>query len=241
MHMQQKQEFFQNFTEQKVSVCGMESVENIFQNITEQERSEMMRCFQAAEKRYVAGNIISTYQRDNQKIGILQEGEANLVRIHPDGRQTILEDLHAGDIFGEALTFENFDIGTMQVICTKSCRIIFFDYACLIRRCQKACSFHSRLVHNSLQIMSRKAVQLSERMEILSQRSIRDKLSCYFSIMAARNHSNTFQLPFSLSNLADYLAVDRSAMMRELKKMKEERLVEMEKRRIVTILPKQTF
>lgn len=72
--MQQKQEFFQNFTEQKVSVCGMESVENIFQNITEQERSEMMRCFQAAEKRYVAGNIISTYQRDNQKIGILQEG-----------------------------------------------------------------------------------------------------------------------------------------------------------------------
>lgn len=220
---------------------GMEQVTHIFQNITEQECSQMMHCFQAAEKRYSAGSVISTYSRDSQKIGILREGQAILVRIHSDGRQTILEDLHQGDIFGEALTFENFDIGTMQVVCTENCRILFFDYACLIRRCQKACTFHSQLVHNSLQIMSRKAVQLSERLEILSQRSIREKLFCYFSILAARNGRETFQLPFSFSSLADYLAVDRSAMMRELKKMKEEGLVEVEKRRIVTIYPRQPF
>lgn len=219
----------------------MEQVTNIFQNITEQEYAQMMHCFQAAEKKYSAGSVISTYSRESQKIGILREGEAILVRIHSDGRQTILEDLHQGDIFGEALTFENFDIGTMQVVCTKNCCILFLDYTCLIRRCQKACTFHSQLVHNSLQIMSHKAVQLSERLEILSQRSIREKLFCYFSILAARNRRKTFQLPFSFSSLADYLAVDRSAMMRELKKMKEEGIVEVEKRRIVTIYSRQSF
>ena len=33
---------------------------------------------------------------------------------------------------------------------------------------------------------------------------------------------NSFRLPFSLSMLADYIATDRSAMMRELKKLKDE-------------------
>lgn len=215
----------------------METVVNIFQNITEKECQEMLRCFQAVEKKYAGGNILSTYQKENKKIGILESGEANLIRIHPDGRQTILENLHAGDIFGESLTFENFDRGTLQVVCVKNCTVQFIDYACLVRRCPRACPWHSELVHNSLQIISRKAVQLSERLEILSQRSIRDKLSCYFSIMALKCGGDSFALPFSMSSLADYLAVDRSAMMRELKKMKEERLVEA-KRRQITLLKK---
>ena len=41
-----------------------------------------------------------------------------------------------------------------------------------------------------------------------------------------------FRLPFSLSVLADYIATDRSAMMRELKKMREEGLVSTDGREI---------
>ena len=116
------------------------------------------------------------------------------------------------------------------MICTKSCKIQFIDYAHLIRRCPKACSFHSLLVSNALQLISRQAIALGEHLEILSQRTTKEKLLCYFEKLAQEQHSDSFTLPFSLSTLADYLSVDRSAMRRELKKLKAEGIVKSERK-----------
>ena len=82
------------------------------------------------------------------------------------------------------------------------------------------------------QLVAEKATSLYERVEVLSRRSIRDKLLCYFSLLAAKSGSE-FQLPFSLSALADYISTDRSAMMRELKKMRDEKLVDISGRRVL--------
>ena len=76
-----------------------------------------------------------------------------------------------------------------------------------------------------LRLISDKAQALSERVDVLSRRSIREKLLCYFHQLAEKAGSNTFQLPFSLSMLADYIATDRSAMMRELRHLKEQGIV----------------
>ena len=83
------------------------------------------------------------------------------------------------------------------------------------------------------QLVAEKATSLYERVEVLSRRSIRDKLMCYFSLMAAKNRSGEFSLPFSLSALADYISTDRSAMMRELKKMRQEELVDVHGRKVL--------
>ena len=68
-------------------------------------------------------------------------------------------------------------------------------------------------------------------------RSIRGKLMCYFGMQAAKTNTNRFNLPFSLSALADYISTDRSAMMRELKKMREEGLVEIAGRKVILHRP----
>ena len=70
------------------------------------------------------------------------------------------------------------------------------------------------------------------RIELLTKRSIRDKLLGYFSLISTRNLSPSFELPFSLTDLADYLSVDRSAMMRELKLLKEDGFIEKSGNRI---------
>ena len=85
--------------------------------------------------------------------------------------------------------------------------------------------------------MSQKATKLGERVEILSQRSICGKLKSYFHIMSIRSGSDTFLLPFTLSTLADYLSIDRSAMMRELKKLREEGLVDVQRRNVRVLVP----
>ena len=60
---------------------------------------------------------------------------------------------------------------------------------------------------------------------------IREKLLCYFRQQSEKEGANTFTLPFSLSTLADYIATDRSAMMRELKRLREEGTVSSDGRR----------
>lgn len=192
----------------------------------------MMICFHSVEKQYEHGELICTYGSSSESIGIVLEGTVQLLRTHLDGRQTILEQLGPGDIFSETLSFVSENSSTVQVICSLRCRIQFIDYSHLIKRCPKACSFHSQLVSNALQMISQKAVHLSERLEVLSQRSIREKLLCYFGLLSEQNHSRTFSLPFSYSALADYLSVDRSAMMRELKRMRDENLVQTSRHQI---------
>ena len=110
--------------------------------------------------------------------------------------------------------------------------MVFIDYHHILKRCERACTHHSLLVQNMLRLISDKAQALSERVDVLSRRSIREKLLCYFNQLAEKEGSRTFQLPFSLSMLADYIATDRSAMMRELKRLKEEGVLRSEGRRI---------
>lgn len=76
------------------------------------------------------------------------------------------------------------------------------------------------------ELILNKVTDLNTRIELLTKRSIRDKLLGYFSLLSTKNLSKTFSLPFSLTDLADYLSIDRSAMMREMKGLKEEGFIE---------------
>ena len=71
-----------------------------------------------------------------------------------------------------------------------------------------------------------KVTDLNMRIELLTKRSTRDKLLSYFSLISTRKLSKSFVLPFTLTDLADYLSVDRSAMMREIKLLKEDGLIQ---------------
>ena len=76
---------------------------------------------------------------------------------------------------------------------------------------------------------------LNTRIELLTKRSIRDKLIGYFTLISSKNLNKSFTLPFSLTDLADYISVDRSAMMREMKSLKEEGFIEKNGNRITLL------
>ena len=77
--------------------------------------------------------------------------------------------------------------------------------------------------------------QRNERIRILTNKTIRNKLLEYFEILSKKTGSRMIRLPFSYTDMADYLAVDRSAMSRELKKLKEEKIIEVKSRRITLL------
>ncbi len=156
----------------------------------------------------------------------------SLIRIDEEGVSTVLEEMGPGGVFGRDLAFAGSMGDSLEVVARTRLRYSVYRLSAFAAPLPECLYHHSVLVQNMLGLLSDKAQALSERVDVLSRRSIRDKLLCYFHQQAERNHGTSFMLPFSFSVLADYIATDRSAMMRELRHLKEEGLVQTEGRRV---------
>ncbi len=198
----------------------------LFDGISDAERGKMLSCFGAQYKSYQVEDVIADYSRGTNRVGILQSGKANLERVDINGNRTILESLQAGDVFGQDIAFGRTASDSLCVICAQDCTVLFINYKNITTTCANACEHHCTLIRNLFELMAQKVLVLSERVEVLSHRSIREKLLCCFGIIASREGSRLFDLPFdTFADLADYICTDRSAMMRELRNMKNAGLV----------------
>ena len=92
-------------------------------------------------------------------------------------------------------------------------------------------------MQNIFDIQNNRYKDMNERIRVLEKKSIRDKLLEYFDIEYKKSFMRTIELPFNLKDFADYLAVNRSAMFRELKNLKEEKFISIKGNRI-TLLTK---
>ena len=205
----------------------------LFQDISYEEYCRMLDCFQAVQRSFRTDDLIYDFSsKESNAVGIIERGEASVIRIDKDGVSTVLEELSVGGVFGRTLAYAGSVRDSMEVVCRTPCDVLFIDYPHIFKRCEKACTHHSLLVQNMLRLMADKAQALSLRVDVLSRRSIREKLLCYFRQLSEQEGKQTFTLPFSLSTLADYIATDRSAMMRELKRVKEEGVIRSDGRKI---------
>lgn len=203
----------------------------LFQGISHEEYQAMVACFRAVRKVFRAEELICDLSDvKNDRIGIIERGEAAVIRVDEMGISTVMEELRLGGVFGQSLAFAGSVNDSVQVVARTTCEVLFIDYPHIFKRCERACTHHSILVQNMLRLIAEKAQGLSERVDVLSRRSIREKLLCYFRQLADKTGDDCFTLPFSLSTLADYIATDRSAMMRELKHLREEGIVTSEGR-----------
>ena len=126
----------------------------IFRDITDREVEAMIRCFHMRQDAFQPGETICTYGDGGQEVGVVVEGEAELVRFDLAGARTILERLEEGSVFGEALAFTAQLGDCVEVVCARPCRVLFMEYAHIMKRCEKACLHHSKLVHNMFRLVS---------------------------------------------------------------------------------------
>ena len=182
-------------------------------------------CCKTTKRSFSKDETITTYIGKRNQICIIIKGEADLIRYDYNGNKTIIGNFIENDIFGEALYPANTN-NELFVVAKKDCEILFFIYNDIVERCKQNCPFHKELSKNFPLLLMDKIIKLNTRIELLTKKNIRDKLLSYFDILASKKLNRTFVLPFSLTDLADYLSVDRSAMMRELSHLKEDGIIE---------------
>ena len=178
-------------------------------------------CSKVQKKHFSKNETITTYIQKRNQICIMISGTADLIRYDLNGNKDIVDKFTENDIFGEAF-YPVHTNNELTVISTTDCDVLFLLHDDIYKKCKQNCKFHNTLSSNILELTLKNTIHQNTRIEVLSKRTIREKLLTYFSILSSKDFSKSFSLPFTLTNLADYLSVDRSAMMRELKNLVDE-------------------
>ncbi len=178
-------------------------------------------CNRIQIKNFIKGETITTYIEKRNQICIVLSGEADLIRYDLNGNKTIIGHLVEYDIFGEAFYPANTN-NELFVVARKNSEVLFFTYDSLFSKCRRNCDFHKELITDLSELFLDQIVNLNLRIELLTKRTIRGKILSYFEILSKKSIRKTFSLPYSYTDLADFLSVDRSAMMRELKLLSDE-------------------
>jgi len=192
------------------------------------------QCSKVQIKKFKKNEVITDYIQKRKQVCILVKGTADLIRYNLNGNRTIVENFAQNDIFGEtfyAITTNN----ELFVVARTECEVLFFNYDDIHQKCKSSCKFHERLNQFLPELILYKMIELHGRVELLTKRSIREKILAYFSMLSKQKLSRTFVIPFSYTDLADYLSVDRSAMMREIKNLIEEGFIKKNKSKITLL------
>ena len=194
----------------------------LLNGITE-EKTRVLSCFTPNELKFSKGETLTDFSGDGGKLYIVEQGTAHLTCLDTEGHSTILETYGENDLYGKLFLSPSPDFNFI-VIAASDCRVTQLDYALICRCCETPCGYHARLLSNLFRISVDKNVQLSVHLSILSQRTTRAKIMCFLSFFSEGRRE--FDIPYKIGELADYLCVDRCAMLRELKNMRDTGLLQ---------------
>ena len=199
---------------------------SIFQGITEAEWQEMqsLACMRRAsfEKNDVIFHVGSVVH----EIGLVISGNVHIESIDLWGNQTILGNACAGEVFAESYALSQTPM-MVDAVAASACKILFLNLKFLsdTKGLSLKGSWQNKLLQNLLLISVRKNLALSTRIFCTSPKSVRGRLLTYLSSESLKNNSTAFDLPFNRQQMADYLNLDRSALSKELCRMRDEGLL----------------
>jgi CRP-like cAMP-binding protein len=197
----------------------------LFRGMTQKDMISMMQCLSVRSKKYAQNQVVYLSGDKIDRIGIILQGKVIIIKEDYNNNRSIIAEFREGDIFGEAFSFSSTDKLTVSVISASDSEILFIDPQKIFSFCSSACTFHSKLIENMLFIISNKNILLNEKIDVLSKRTIKNRLLAFLQIQSQKFGKTRFSIQFNRQELADYLCVDRSALSNELSKLQDEGLL----------------
>lgn len=198
----------------------------LFNGIASEERRAMLGCIGYHIGTFRKGDIIAFEDENMKHIGIVLSGAVDMVKEDLWGNKTMLVRSRKNDVFGETFACGSDNLSVVTFLVSEDAQVLFLPFNRVMHSCTMACQFHHRLIENMVRVIADKNRDLMRKVEVVSKRSIREKLLAYLSIQAQIQQSRYFEIPLGRVELAEYLCVDRSALTRELAKMKEDKVID---------------
>ncbi len=201
----------------------------LFRGLAAKDVEEVLKCLGARQQTYSKHDMIYRTGDTVHFLGVVLSGSVNIEHDDVWGNKNILDNIGAGQVFGETYACIPGEQLMVNVVAAEQAEVLFLNMEKLFHACTETCGYHNRLIQNLLLITAQKNQNLTRKIFHTTPKSIRGKLLSYLSFQAIQEGSYRFKIPFNRQQLADYLGVDRSAMSNELSKMQKEGLLTYEK------------
>lgn len=198
----------------------------LFDNIDKKEIPNILNNFKSQKKSYDKGDIIIDTGDKVESIYIILNGKIEISKEYDDTRKNIVNILESGEIFAEAMALSTNKISQITAISLSKSEILKINIHNIFDN-----NFEKNdkniFIENLLKIISDKNKFLSIKNDILSQKSLRNKIVLYLKYMSNMQKSKKITVPYSRDKLAEFISADRSALSRELNRLAKEKMIEL--------------
>lgn len=199
----------------------------LFAGLSAEDTSYALSFFSARHLRYAKGEMLSRPGEALKRFGLVLSGRVQVCMEDFDGNSIIMAIVTPSHTFGESLCFIG-QISSVHIYAMSDTDVLWLSTDKI-----KSIGNDPRdsLISNRFTAMlATKTLEMNDRIQILSKIKLRDRLITYFSQNVSK-YGNSFTLPLSREDMAAYLGTDRSALSRELGKMRDEGIIEFKKSR----------
>ncbi len=197
----------------------------LFEGLSEREYESLLKCLCPTQQKYAKGEIVVMQGGTLTELGVVVSGTLEARGESSYGDSVIISRLSRGDVIGEALCASGRE-SPVTVFAAQDCEVMFIAFDRIMSTCSSGCDFHKRLISNLTKIISLQYFILHERISCLMLKSLKNKIMEYLLLCAKKEGKNTFNIPFDRDGLASYLGCDRSALSRELSRLKAKGVID---------------
>lgn len=198
----------------------------LFQGMTGAELAACVAALSAREKQYPRGSLILRAGESTACMGIVLAGSVTIESNDVWGGCTILSHVGRGGFFAESYALLREEAMLVNVRANEDSRILFLNLGGLTGAALGQAPWRHKLTAKLLLISAHKNLALTGRSFHTAPKSIRGRILSYLNAMSLQQHSVAFDIPFDRQQLADYLNVERTALSKELGKMRAEGLIQ---------------
>lgn len=197
----------------------------LFDKIETDQLPAMLKCLSAVHRAVRKSEFIFLDGDRLEQIGVLLKGSVYMIKEDIWGGKTILSSIGSGDLFGESFVCGGFSNSTVSFQAMTDCEILLLPFHKVICSCSHTCAFHQQLIENMVKIIARKNVFMLNQIDILSKKTIRERVLAWLSQQTQQSAGRPPVAPMGRTELAEYLCVDRSALTREIAHMEKDGLI----------------
>ena len=192
-----------------------------FDLLTEAERTSILSRQAVRLQNFTRGELIHLQNEICQNLDVILDGSVSVQHIDLEGNSLFIRELQAGELLGANLLFASRNLYPMTVSAEQPAVIASLKPADILNCCQRNAAF----MRGVMQVISDRSIVLTDKLQALAVKSIRQTLLDYFQYESKRQQSQTIRLPLSKKSLAERLGIQRTSLSREMQKMRQEGLI----------------
>ena len=209
----------------------------LFDGIKDEQLPEAIKLLNGRIKRVEKDDFIVKLGGVLRNAGMLLKGRIESSFQNENYDQITMHTFGGGYLFGEAIVINSAKNSPVQVRAVEDSIVLFIDLSAIYQS-EIASPLRTILAENLIKSLARKNLILNQKVRILSQKSLRDRILIYLGTLP-KDKNGFIKIPFTQTALAEYLGVNRSALSRELGRMQNEGLLIVDKEKMKRIKKKQ--